>query len=244
MSFNSELRKDPGINDMLSGEGLYTFGSVVRSERRAPCLEKLWKVEAVREVSLWRDREFLGTSKAKRGFMAMWSSMNSKNCRNSGVFCKSPSGEGLSIFGLKTYKVMEVSQLGIENLGDISRWYTRFCEVSLDGINFFKPAFYEPPPLKLDSRNFGVLVRDQTTVLVEVMISHPWRGNFEKEDRRLRNICAESWRVSCNALENYGLGFESSLEEGNDGWMRDMLILRRYLLKKKRKMCVQELTLA
>ena len=40
--------------------------------------------------------------------------------------------------------------------------------------------------------------------------------------------------ISWYALENNALSFESCLREGNDGWMRAMLILRRYLLKKKK----------
>ena len=62
-----------------------------------------------------------------------------------------------------------------------------------------------------------------------------WRGYFEKGNQRLRNICMKSWCVSWYALENYGLGFESCLGEGNDGWMQAMLILRRYLMKENGK---------
>ena len=85
-------------------------------------------------------------------------------------------------------------------------------------------------------RHFGVLVRNQTAVLVEVMTSNPCvkeAKNFE-EDRRLRNMCTESWRISWYEQENYGLDFKSCLQEGNDGWMRLMLILRRYMFKKRK----------
>ena len=58
VSFNSEPQKDPGIDDMLSGECSYTFGSVVRSVGRVRCLEKLWKLEAFCDVSLEWDRYF------------------------------------------------------------------------------------------------------------------------------------------------------------------------------------------
>ena len=42
-------------------------------------------------------------------------------------------------------------------------------------------------------------------------------------------------RVLTCHLANYGLGFESCLEEGNGGWMRAMLILKRDLLGKNGK---------
>ena len=50
--------------------------------------------------------------------------------------------------------------------------HTRFCEVSLDRIDIFWQRFVRFL-LETGVRNFGVLVRDQTTVLVEVIISHP-----------------------------------------------------------------------
>ena len=46
--FNFEA---PGIYDMLSEEGSYTFGSVVRSVGRVGRLEKFWKLEEFCEFS-------------------------------------------------------------------------------------------------------------------------------------------------------------------------------------------------
>ena len=53
-----------------------------------------------------------------------------------------------------------------------SRRHIRFSEVPLDRIDIFGQRF-ERLPLETGVRNLGVLVRDQTTVLFEVITSRP-----------------------------------------------------------------------
>ena len=58
LSFNSELRKDLDIGNIVLGECSYTFGSVVRTVGQVRYLEKMRKLEAFCEVSLKWDRYF------------------------------------------------------------------------------------------------------------------------------------------------------------------------------------------
>ena len=56
----------------------------------------------------------------------------------------------------------KMNRVGLKFWGS-GRRHTRFWEVSLDGVDIFLSQRFVSI-LKLGSRNFGVLVKDQTTV--------------------------------------------------------------------------------
>ena len=107
LGFWSKIWEDFGASIMLSGECSYTFGSVVKAEGRVRCLEKLWKLEVLCEVSVEWNRYFKWIP-LKMDLESYWST----DWLVARLSCVSPTGMGFDFCFWKDYFWNGMGELG------------------------------------------------------------------------------------------------------------------------------------